>query len=443
MSWAARPQSWSIEAIYLPIHRVQQATCILDTTESWLNILDDLTIVFEELKGRYSWAFNAVVNKSLIAGVYEDDGFGMCHERNRILKSTRPAQEYKMAVGFPVGSGYFVRDVEQGLLATLPESTKTMSRLDVYLREGTRVVVKGYGKPFANPDHPSHGEAPAFSFDNDNEHLAAMTQSQVQDVIWIHKGAQDIAGIRFRAYFISANEGARSGEFYVIVLLDDDFMRRFKDTWQTLVKDEFLQLKMFDGDNDETPASWDVMIMDHPRGLTAMAGHQTDKDDFVLRVRRPQQSQPQRRPDFNVCVFRDRRTANDWFQWDEDNWNSVSLEFNPHLKECKRNVDAVCMFHPQAQPSNLLRSLPRQSLKTSGLGWLFTERCYAASVFTTFVCVGLTMDRMMSAIWPATLSMPFWARVGLRGPFLSDIVSDENGDSFTLLRPDYLRIFLS
>ncbi|KAL6699417.1 P-loop containing nucleoside triphosphate hydrolase protein [Trichoderma pleuroticola] len=309
-----------------------------------------------------------------------------------------------------MGSDYFIRDVEQSLLATLPESTKRMSRLDVYLKEGTRVVVKGYGKPFANYGHPSHGWmnhnepivgnstlidiieqrnfsfvlpgpfrypygeehswslerydeqlprnrgpqfVPAFSFDNDNEHLAAMTQSQVQDVMWIHKAAQDIAAIRLRAYFISANESAQSDEFYAIVLLDDDFMLRFKDTWQHLVKDEFLQLKMFDGSNDETPASWDAMIMDHPRGLTAMAGHRADKDDFVLRVRRPQQKQPQRRPEFNVSVFRDRRTANSWFEWDQDNWNSVSLEFNPHLKECKRNVDAVCMFHPQAQPSNL------------------------------------------------------------------------------------------
>ncbi|KAL6798046.1 P-loop containing nucleoside triphosphate hydrolase protein [Trichoderma sp. SZMC 28012] len=321
---------------------------------------------------------------------------------------------------------YFIRDVELSLLAALPETTKPMSRLDVYLREGTRVMVKGYGKPFANPDHPSHGWmnqnepvvgdstlvdileqrnfsfvvvtgdlvlakhwsqelpgpfrypygdehswslerydeqllrnrgpqfAPAFSFDNDNEHLAAMTQSQVQDVMWIHKAAQDIADIRFRAYFINANEGARSDEFYVVVLLDDGFMRRFKDTWQHLVKGEFLQLKMFDGPNDETPASWDAMIIDHPKGLPAMAGHQTDKDDFVLRVRRPLQSQPQRRPDFDICVFSDRKSANRSFGRTQYSWNSVSLEFNPHLKECKRNVDAVCMFHPQAQPSNLV-----------------------------------------------------------------------------------------
>ncbi|UKZ82968.1 hypothetical protein TrVFT333_010769 [Trichoderma virens FT-333] len=332
----------------------------------------------------------------------EDDGFGMCHERKRSPPSTTAAQEYKLTVEFPMDSDYFIRSVEQSLLAALPENTKTMSRLDVYLREGTRVTVKGYGKPFDNPDHPTkflfvittpsnavekhwsqelpgpfrypygdehswsiqryeeqipRNRGPQFeaalSFDNDNEHLTAMTQSQVQDAMWIYRETRDIAEMKLRAYFINVSENSLGNEFYAVVALDQGFLHHFRRAWQQLVKEEFLQLKLFGSEYDQAPASWDAKIMDNPRGLAAMVHHQMGEHDLVLRVRRPPQGQPHRRPDFDVLVFSDRRAANIAFDQDEDSWNLVSLEFNPHVKECKRNVDAVCMFHPRAPPSNL------------------------------------------------------------------------------------------
>lgn len=93
MSWAAGPQSWSIEAIYpyivsskrVAYHAPQNigpvstalnwakgksAPILLPLVATWLNIHDDSTISFEERKGRWSWAFNAVTNECLIAGVY-------------------------------------------------------------------------------------------------------------------------------------------------------------------------------------------------------------------------------------------------------------------------------------------------------------------------------------------------------------------------------------
>lgn len=93
MSWAAGPQSWSIEAIYpyivsskrVAYHAPQNigpvstalnwakgkgAAILLPSVATWLNTTDDSTIGFEERKGRWSWAFNAVTNECLIAGVY-------------------------------------------------------------------------------------------------------------------------------------------------------------------------------------------------------------------------------------------------------------------------------------------------------------------------------------------------------------------------------------
>ncbi|PNP55868.1 hypothetical protein THARTR1_04088 [Trichoderma harzianum] len=297
-----------------------------------------------------------------------------------------------------------------------------MCRLDVYLKEGTFVTVKGYGNPFNHPDHPSDGwinynkpvvgddltlidilkrrefsfivatphrvlekywsqELPgpfrypygedhswsleryeeqllkyrgpqftaALTFDDDNEHLAAMTQSQVQDIMWLYKGIQQVAETKLRTYFVNVEENSLINlidEFYAIVPLGDNFIHRFRDIWPQLINNEFLQIKLFDSDGNEKPASWDAKIMEHPRDLAIMAHHQIRDTDLVLRVRRPR-PESQRGADFEVHVFDNRAMANAAL----NRWNTVSLKFDDQIKECKRKVDAVCMFHSRAQPS--------------------------------------------------------------------------------------------
>ncbi|KAK0756460.1 hypothetical protein N5P37_010932 [Trichoderma harzianum] len=355
----------------------------------------------------------------------EDNGFGKCHEWNRTLLSNRPKEDYKVTIEFPADSPYLIQQVEQSLLASFPYTEKVMCRLDVYLKEGTYVTVKGFGIPFYHLDHPSDGwinhnepivgdmtlvdiieqrkfsfvvasgdrvlekywsqELPgpfrypygedhswsleryneqlfthrgpqfvaALTFDNDNEHLAAMTQSQVQDIMWLYKEVQQVAETRLRAYFVKVEDNSLVNEFYAVVPLKDNFIQRFREIWPQLIKDEFLQIKLFDSDDngDEKPASWDAKIMEYPRGLAIMARHQIRDNDLILRVRRPRPFDSQRRPDFEVHVFNSRATANAALREDHNRWNSVSLKFDDQIKECKRKVDAVCMFHPQAQPS--------------------------------------------------------------------------------------------
>ncbi|KAM0254015.1 hypothetical protein ACHAQJ_006985 [Trichoderma viride] len=198
--------------------------------------------------------------------------------------------------------------------------------------------------------------APSWAFDNDNEHLAALTQSQVQDIMWIHKVAQEINEIKFRAYFINSghDEPQDCKEFFVIVPLGEEFLAQFEQPWLRLTKSGFLKLRLFDdkGDEDKDPAKWDARIQEAPRGLDAMNLHPVYINDFVLRVRRPQSKQLARRPDFQVKVYSNRTTASIELHKAKENWTCVSLEFDDLLKDYIRKVDAVNLFHASAQPSN-------------------------------------------------------------------------------------------
>ncbi|KKP02303.1 hypothetical protein THAR02_05596 [Trichoderma harzianum] len=315
----------------------------------------------------------------------EDDGFGMSHELDHTAGRARiiPAETYTIVVELPINSAVTHEELDEVMLKRLPESTKTMCRINVYPKDISEVVVKGYGMPFANKGHecdafindngtienrftllnilqqqsfsfivaaPTNAamknlfqplpppfrypygdvhswdearyqemlpktKGPRFaarwSFDNDNEHLAAITQSQVQDVMWIHNASQEISETMFRAYFVNAQERdpEHSRRFYVIVALNKPFLNRFENEWRRLTKTGYLKLKIFESKGDNWPAVWDARIQDAARSLDIMRRHPTDVNDFVLEVRRPSAKQVARRPDFKVAVFENSRSA--------------------------------------------------------------------------------------------------------------------------------------
>ncbi|KAL5095534.1 hypothetical protein Trisim1_000305 [Trichoderma cf. simile WF8] len=94
----------------------------------------------------------------------EDDGFGMCHRldhknsRSRII----PAETYSIVVELPTNSAVTHEELDEAMLKRLPDSTKTMCRIDIYPKDISEVVVKGYETPFANKGH----ECDAFINDN-------------------------------------------------------------------------------------------------------------------------------------------------------------------------------------------------------------------------------------------------------------------------------------
>ncbi|PTB37353.1 hypothetical protein M441DRAFT_40099 [Trichoderma asperellum CBS 433.97] len=204
------------------------------------------------------------------------------------------------------------------------------------------------------PKTKGHQFKPSWSFDNDNEHLAALTQSQVQDVMWIHKTSQKIAETKFPAYFIKPLNCPPEDYslFHVILPLGQNFFLQHEDAWRVLTKSGYLKLRLFDNEEDKNPAKWDARIQEGFKTLDTLHDHPVDKFDLVLQVRRPKSTQPARRPYFEVKVFEDRIAANVALRKGKENWTCVSLDFEDQLRDYIPKVDAVNELRPQAQPTN-------------------------------------------------------------------------------------------
>ncbi|KAM5342775.1 hypothetical protein ACJ41O_013741 [Fusarium nematophilum] len=159
--------------------------------------------------------------------------------------------------------------------------------------------------------------APAWSFDDDNMHLAAVTQSQVQDVMWLHEVTVTMRAEEHLAYFVSKpatlNQTTR---LFAIVQLDGTCWERFDAAWSRLTCGRAVRLMMHDTPEDiEGGEVWVARILNHPDCIEALSQHPRDANDLVLE-------------------------------------NRVSLDFDCQLKEFERKVNAVCDFHPAAAPTN-------------------------------------------------------------------------------------------
>lgn len=79
--------------------------------------------------------------------------------------------------------------------------------------------------------------APALTFDNDNSHVAVLTQSVVQDVMWVARDAADIFATKFRAYFVCFKQDADlelPSRYFAIVPLTKEFRDRYESAWGRL-----------------------------------------------------------------------------------------------------------------------------------------------------------------------------------------------------------------
>lgn len=291
-----------------------------------------------------------------------------------------------MEVHFPHGAITTHADaLTLDLSAKLLEPGKEMTRLRVHLKDGSRVKVLGFGKPFAHPGNPSDGwlrhqkpiigqrtlvdiiqqrdfvfivagprdklEAtwnsplpPPFSypygtvhswnperyrdkfskikggqflaawgFDTDNEHLAATSLSQAQDVFWLIEAAKKIRKRQFLAYFvpmISWGNATEPGNYFVIVLDSKGIRERFTQAWLRLASaDDAFHVNIF-GDDPEKPGDWDAKFVEVPQLYRALDDHPVSASDFVLQVRRPDKRKLSRQPDMKVTTFESRSAAN-------------------------------------------------------------------------------------------------------------------------------------
>ncbi|KAI2468586.1 hypothetical protein F4781DRAFT_443454 [Annulohypoxylon bovei var. microspora] len=86
---------------------------------------------------------------------------------------------------------------------------------------------------------------PNSNFDDDNEHLTAVTQSAVQDVFWLQGAVNQITQKHQPAYFVpvSGDIGVNPTRFYLI-FLHDGIPKEFKAAWRRLARDTRLQARL-------------------------------------------------------------------------------------------------------------------------------------------------------------------------------------------------------
>ncbi|KAI8721894.1 hypothetical protein NCS52_00332000 [Fusarium sp. LHS14.1] len=133
---------------------------------------------------------------------------------------------------------------------------------------------------------------PAWFFHDDNSHLAALTQSQVQGAVWLRNSADSIATLELSALFTDARLDVLESTYYVIVPIKKHYNPDTSLAWKHLSRRSALQLCLCD---DPKAVEWEARIVHRP--------HDTNT--------------------IKAAGF-----------------------------DCERKVDAICQFHPKAMPPN-------------------------------------------------------------------------------------------
>ncbi|KAJ4327039.1 hypothetical protein N0V84_002538 [Fusarium piperis] len=121
--------------------------------------------------------------------------------------------------------------------------------------------------------------APAWSFHDDNSHLAALTQSQVQGAMWLRNAADRIATLEFSALFIDAGVGTEGTTYYVIVSIGKHYKSEVPSVWWHLAGGEILQLSIH---KDPEAVEWDARILHHPQHIDIFESSDLNEFQLVL-----------------------------------------------------------------------------------------------------------------------------------------------------------------
>ena len=94
------------------------------------------------------------------------------------------------------------------------------------------------------------------SYDDDNSHVAVVTQSVVQDELWLHQAICEIKERKFLAYLVHCG----GANYNVVVALSKEFSDTFEAAWRRLAKDGEVQLEFEDKLEGEAtkPKEWYV-----------------------------------------------------------------------------------------------------------------------------------------------------------------------------------------
>lgn len=151
---------------------------------------------------------------------------------------------------------------------------------------------------------------PVWSYDSSNAHLAVLTQSQVQDVMWLDKAAAEIRSTKFSAYFVQ--QARNSNSYYVILPITEEFRERHDAAWRRLTSSDYFRVSLFnDAGKDDPDADWDAKFISYPEGVEELGTeHPVAENELCLLVRRPLPDDTKRGPRFRVLTFADRVSAN-------------------------------------------------------------------------------------------------------------------------------------
>ncbi|KAH6959138.1 putative DNA helicase [Fusarium avenaceum] len=158
----------------------------------------------------------------------------------------------------------------------------------------------------------------SWSYSTDDSHVASVTQSVVQDIMWLHRDCLEMDKVKRAAYFVQKPTTLKqSTRYYVIVSMGNGFFDHFEKAWARLCKYFSLSLAIHEGDYTE---EWKARIREYPKTLEALNDHPLAKNEDELALE-----------------------------------NHVTLKWDLQLQEIERKVDAVCQFLPTAAPTNVIR----------------------------------------------------------------------------------------
>lgn len=211
----------------------------------------------------------------------------------------------------------------------------------------------------------------AEAFDNNNMHVAVVTQSVVQDVLWAAEDAAELFTMKRPAYLVPIerdDDAAEEESFYAIVPFPEAVINRYKPAISNLTKnrtdiemsyhldDEVIEIPSISRAwkwHQEAYLTWHAEIIENPQSIAQLDLHLRDLD-VVLKVKEPKckvGEEPLPRPKLKPSHLT-RRDAEKAYAQNSENWHIVSLLINPLIEDARRKVNAVCSFLPDAKPTD-------------------------------------------------------------------------------------------
>lgn len=192
--------------------------------------------------------------------------------------------------------------------------------------------IRRYTKQQQHPDFKGPTFEPSFAFRDDNEQVAVVTQSIVQDYMWLHDAKKAILQKQWPAYFIPCEDNSDK-RYFVVLYLPAKLRQQFAAEWRVFSDDRAQKkVRLFDQwhasrSNDDYDSEsedeeggnvhkrsipdWNATIVDGAAGIDRLKLHLAPRDsdgklttadveELVLRVRRPNPEDKNHVPFFKV-----------------------------------------------------------------------------------------------------------------------------------------------